>query len=227
MSFAIRLTELLRLQKRPVAVAFRDEAPAGMARIDEPAPSGCSYWKFAAGGHSFYTEAEDHFGCPVGSHTHGVDLPEEKAKELEGLIGTMVELEYLDPDEVAGIATRHDPFGVALYGPADEAEFEADVIVTCGNARQMMLLAEAAHAAGVATDASLVGRPTCAAIPAAMQSGHVAANLGCIGNRVYTELADDEMYFILPASRLEGVVEKLSIIVHANGELEKFHAARV
>lgn len=91
----------------------------------------------------------------------------------------------------------------------------------------MMLLAEAAHAAGILSEGSVVGRPTCAAIPAVMQSGHTATNLGCIGNRVYTEMADDELYFAFSGSNLDLVVDKLSTIVHANGELEKFHLARV
>ena len=109
MSAPPKLAELLDLDKQPVAIAFRDAAPAGMARVATAAPSGCTYWKDAASGHSFYTEASDHYGCPIGSHTHGIDLPDDHAKELEGLIGTMVDLSYLDPNEVAGIPRRPEP----------------------------------------------------------------------------------------------------------------------
>ena len=76
-------------------------------------------------------------------------------------------------------------------------------------------------------DSSMVGRPTCAAIPAVMQSGRTATNLGCIGNRVYTELPDDELYFAIAGLQLEPIVEKLVTITHANDELEKFHRGRV
>jgi uncharacterized protein (DUF169 family) len=72
----------------------------------------------------------------------------------------------------------------------------------------------------------MVGRPTCAAIPEVMKSGRTATNLGCIGNRVYTELPDDELYFAIPGPQLSGVLEKLEIIVRANCELEQFHMAR-
>ena len=222
-----RIEDLLELETRPVAVAFRDEAPEGMQRIEARAPSGCTYWKLAAEGRTFYTEAPDHYGCPVGSHTHGIDLPEETAKELQGLIGTMVDLEYLDMAEVQDIPRRKEPFGIAVYAPLSSAEFEPDVVLVSGNARQMMLLAEAAHAAGLASATSVVGRPTCAALPAVMQSGQVATNLGCIGNRVYTGLADDALYFAIAGPRLGAVVEKLSAIVHANRELEKFHRGRL
>ena len=73
----------------------------------------------------------------------------------------------------------------------------------------------------------MVGRPTCAALPAVMESGQVATNLGCIGNRVYTGLADDSLYFAIAGPRLGAVVEKLTTIVGANRELEKFHRGRL
>ncbi len=221
------LAELLDLGSQPVAVKFQDSPPSGVARVDKAAVSGCTYWDYASRGRTFYTEAEDHYGCPIGSHTHGIDLPEDKAKELEGLVGTMVELSYIDMDEVPSIPRRAEPFGVVVYAPLAETAFEPDVILVCGNAKKMMLLAEAAHAAGVACETSMAGRPTCAAIPAVMQSGRSATNLGCIGNRVYTGLGDDELYFAIAGSRLARIVEKLPVIVYANNELEKFHRARI
>ena len=107
----------------------------------------------------------------------------------------------------------------------DEAQ-PADVILVCGNARQLMLLQEAAQAAGVAATAPLMGRPTCAAVPLAMQSQHGVSSLGCIGNRVYTDLADDEFYYVLPGKHLAAVAGKLVMIVNANSKLEKYHRAR-
>jgi len=227
MTPAAQLVELLGLTRQPVAIAFLDSAPAAVPRIDTTAASGCTYWKYAAGGQVFYTEASDHYGCPVGSHTHGIDLPEDKAKELEGLLGTMVQLHYINMDEVPRIAQLDQPFGVAVYAPLAESPVEPDVVLVSGNARQMMLLAEAAHSAGVDCETDMMGRPTCAAIPAVMKSARSATNLGCIGNRVYTELKDDELYFVIPGSHVERVVEKLVVIARANDELEQFHRARI
>jgi uncharacterized protein (DUF169 family) len=227
MSKAAKLDELLELRDQTVAIAFLVSPPEGMERIDEVALAGCTYWKLAAEGRSFYTEASDHFGCPVGAYTHGIDLPEEQGKELEGLIGTMVDLKYLDPAEVAGIPKREDAFGVAVYAPSSTASFEPDVVLVSGNAKQMMLLAEAVQSAGIDCDASLVGRPTCAALAAVIQSGNSTANLGCIGNRVYTERRDDELYFVFSGSVVDRLVDKLGEIVHANQELEKYHSSRL
>jgi fumarate hydratase subunit alpha len=77
------MTELLHLASHPVAVTFTATAPAGVPRVAQAGPAGCAYWKQAAEGAVFYTEAADHYNCPVGSFTHGIALPPERARELE------------------------------------------------------------------------------------------------------------------------------------------------
>jgi uncharacterized protein (DUF169 family) len=226
-SQATPLQTLLGLTWPPVAVAFQPQAPAGIQRIGAAGPSGCTYWKLAAEGKTFYTEAGDHYNCPIGSFTHGIDLPPTQAKELEGLVGTMIGLEYIRQEEIPTIPQRHTPFGVALYAPLAEAPFTVDVVLVRGNAKQLMLIAEAASAAGLSGDAGLMGRPTCAMIPAAIQGAQVTTSLGCIGNRVYTGLADDEFYAAIPGPMLARLVDKLATMVTANRELESFHRARM
>jgi uncharacterized protein (DUF169 family) len=226
MNLAQQLQDLLQLRTAPVALAFQEAPPANLPRVAAAAPSGCTFWKLAAAGQAFYTEEPDHYNCPIGAYTHGVDLPPTQAKELQGVLETMFELSYLRPEEVPGIPRRGGKFGVALYAPLATAPFEPEVVLVCGNAKQIMLLTEAAQAAGVGAEAPLMGRPTCAAIPTVVQTQRSAASLGCIGNRVYTELADDELYFALPGKKLSAVVEKLATIVNANRELESYHRAR-
>jgi uncharacterized protein (DUF169 family) len=222
-----QLQELLGLRSAPVAIAFQEKPPANIPRVDAAAPSGCSYWKAAAEGRTFYTEAPDHFNCPIGSYTHGINLPAERAQELQTVLGTMFGLGYLRPEEVAGVPRRQGTFGVAIYAPLARAPFEPDVILLRGNARQMMLLSEAAQAAGVGGGSGMMGRPTCAAIPEATQNQHAVASLGCIGNRIYTGLAEDELYFVLPGKHLAAVAEKLATIVEANRQLESYHRTRM
>jgi uncharacterized protein (DUF169 family) len=223
MSTAHKLQTLLGLRRPPVAVTFRDTAPAGVPRVDSAGPSSCAYWKLAAESRAFYTEAPDHHNCPIGAYTHGIDPTPEVKKELEGVVSTMVTLGYLRAEEVPAIPRRDGAFGVAVYAPLGQGphDGEPDVVVIAGNARQVMLLAEAAGAAG------LMGRPTCAALPQAMKTGQGVASLGCVGNRVYTGLADDELYFVLPGSQVKAVTEKLATTVHANSELEKYHTNRL
>lgn len=223
---AKQLQDLLELKWPAISVTFRKEAPTGIPRISESAPSGCSYWKLAAEGQVFYTEASDHYGCPIGSYTHGVDLPPAQSKELEGMIETMVGLSYLKMEEVPGIPRREEPFGVAIYAPLAKAPIDPDVVIVRGNAKQMMLLSEAINAAGLSSGNGIMGRPTCAMIPAVMNTQQSAISLGCIGNRVYNELGDGEMYCAVAGNRLANLFDQFAKIAGANSELRQFHMER-
>lgn len=222
-----QLQALLRLELPPVAIAFRDKAPDGVSRIPSPAPAGCGYWKLAAEGKIFYTEAADHYTCPVGAHTHGIELPAAVAQELQGLIHTMVQMQYIRLDEIPSIPHRREPFRVAVYAPLSAMPCAPDVVLVRGTVKQMMLLAEAAQAAGIASGGATLGRPTCAILPQALQTGQAASSFGCIGNRVYTGLGDDEGYSAIPGPQVGEVVEKLAVMVEANRTLESFHRGRV
>jgi len=221
-----RLQQLLGLRCPPVALALRPAAPPGIQRVDHAAPSGCSYWRLAAEGRVFFTEASDHYHCPIGAHTHGVDLPAETARELEGLIGTMAQLQYIRMEEIPTIPQRHQPFGVAIYAPLTATPVDPDVVIVQGNPKQVMLLTEAVHAAGLHYDTAAQLRPTCAIVPTATEAGRASLSLGCIGNRVYTGLADNELYIAIPGARLNAILEKLEAIVAANRTLEEFHQQR-
>lgn len=221
-----RIAALLDLASPPVAVAFAATPPVGVPRVAKAGPAGCAYWKQAAEGAVFYTEAADHYNCPVGSYTHGVALPPLQAKELEGVVGTMVGLQYIRMEEVGALPRRAEPFRVAVYAPLAETPVPPDVVLVRGRARQIMLMAEAARAAGIAGDAAAMGRPACAMIPAVLGGPSGVTSLGCIGNRVYTGLGDDELYFTIPGAKIADVVERLETVVHANRELEKYHQGR-
>jgi len=224
-----RLEALLDLSVRPVAIAFLPEAPAGLARVTRPAPASCSYWRRAADGESFYTEAADHLGCAVGAHTHGVPADADQQAKLIELVHTMVGLEYLSMDEVPLIPHRQtaDRFGVVAYAPLDAATFTPDVVLVRGDVRQLMLLAEAAQAAGVGSGAPTLGRPTCAVLPQALHSARGSASFGCVGNRVYTGARESEGYYAIPGRALGAIEAKLAVVAHANAELAKFHQARM
>jgi uncharacterized protein (DUF169 family) len=227
MTIAAQLQQLLGLEWPAVAIGFTANPPAGLPHVTSAGPSSCTYWKRAAEGESFYTESEDHYNCPIGAYTHGVDLQAPQKEELQNVVGTMIHLGYLRAEEVPNIPRRSERFRIAAYAPLEKASFAPDIVLVRGNARQVMLLDEAAQAAGVGSTTALMGRPTCAALPAALDSQHGVASLGCIGNRVYTELEDDELYYALPGKHVAAVVEKLAVIVNANRELEKYHRARL
>jgi uncharacterized protein (DUF169 family) len=217
----------LGLTRDPVAIGFLPSPPPGLDRVSRPAPASCTYWRAASEGQAFYTTPDDHGNCAVGAYTHGVDMTPEQGKELEGLVGTMVGLKYIKMEEVPAIPRRTTPLQVAAYAPLRQATFPADVVVFRGNVRQMMVLSEAARGAGVFETSATMGRPACAMLPAAMASSGGVASVGCIGNRVYTGLGDDELYLAIPGSQLTAVLAQLQTTIAANDELEKFHQQRM
>ncbi|HMD38846.1 MAG TPA: DUF169 domain-containing protein [Candidatus Acidoferrum sp.] len=219
------LDRLLGLKHAAIAIAFLGEAPAGMSRVKKAGPAGCSYWKLATDGETFYTTGEDHQNCPVGAYTHGVKLGAEKSKELQGMIGQMISLNYLQEAEIPQIPHREQSLAYVAYSPLKKAPFEPQIVLIRGDAKHLMLLTEAMARAGVASEPMMM-RPTCAVLPQVLKSGHASHSLGCIGNRVYTGLGDDEFYCAIPAAKMGQVVAELENIVSANNALKEFHQAR-
>lgn len=220
-----RLSEMLNLARRPVAVTFRKIAPEGVPKFTGTEPSGCSFWRIAAEGRTFYTVPGDHYNCAIGSYTHNIPLPKERAQELDQTLSFMVELGYLKMKEVPWIPHLSQPPGVVIYAPLGDTPVDPDVVIFSGRPGRIMFLQEAAQRAGVGAPAPLFGRPTCMAIPAALASG-VVASTGCIGNRTYTDLGEDEMYVVVPGKDLVKIADEAQAIAAANTTLSEYHRGR-
>ena len=218
------LTTTLALTRRPVAIAFRESAPAGVAKLAGSQPSGCSFWRLAASGQVFYTVPSDHYNCPVGSYTHNIPLPKEREPELMNTLSLMVNVGYLKMEEVPGIPRLATTPAVTIYAPLAMTPVDPDAVLVSGTPARLMLLHEAATRAAK-TPLPLLGRPTCMAIPAALASG-VASSLGCIGNRVYTGIEDHEFYTVIAGKDLASVVAELDTIASANAALTDYHQGR-
>ena len=219
------LNQNLELSRRPVAINFFDAPPSGVPKFIGSAPSGCSYWKLAGNGQRFYTEPTDHFNCPIGGHTHAIQMPAERQKELMDTLTFMSDIGYVRMEEVGKIPTLPKQPNVIAYSPLGEAPANPDVVIFVGKPGKIMLLMEAAGRAGVASSIPSHGRPTCMAIPSALANG-ADSSTGCIGNRVYTEISDDDLYFAVRGSDLEKVAAELETIVNANNTLREYHQAR-
>jgi uncharacterized protein (DUF169 family) len=220
-----RIAGAVKLGRRPVAVAFLDAAPAGVARFDGTEPSGCSFWRLAAAGRVFYTVPENHFNCAVGAYTHNIALSPEREKETEQTLKMMFDLGYVKPEEVPQIPRLAKAPAAIVYAPLGAAPVTPDVVLFACKPSGAMLLNEAAGRAGVQSGAPALGRPTCMALPAALQHG-VILSLGCMGNRVYTGLGEDEMYFVVRGKDLAAVAEALATITSANAALNQYATGR-
>lgn len=218
----------LGLDGAAVAISFLQEPPAGVAPWDGgPVEAGCVFWQRARRGHTFYTVPAEHYNCAVGAHVHGISLPDGRADELTAAVELMAGAGYVDPAEVPSIPVVADAPRYIAYGPVATVPFDADVVVVAATPAKAMLLHEAALAAGVAPMAApATGRPGCAVLPVAMQSGQAALTLGCAGNRLSTGLRDEELYSAIPGPAWPAVVESLALIVQANAAMDEFYRQR-
>ena len=137
----------------------------------------------------------------------------------------MFHLGYVKPEEVPRIPRLPKGPKAILYSPIGEATNTPDVVLFAAKPAAAMLLQEAAGRAGAGSGVPAFGRPTCMALPAAMQHGTITS-LGCIGNRVYTGLGEDELYVVLRGKGLPAVVEALKTIGSANSALQNYAKAR-
>jgi len=220
-----RLTQSLALKHRPVAVTFVDTPPANVPAFTGQVPSGCTFWHLAAEGRVFFTSNADHYNCAVGCHTHNIPLPPERESELMATVGFMVDAGYIKMEEVPSIVRLPKTPRHVVYTPLAAAELAPDVVIIRGVPGKLMLLQEAAYRAGVKADSPLLARPTCMSIPSAMSGGFIVSS-GCIGNRVYTSLEDNELYVMIPGADLARVTEQLQTILAANATLSDYHSKR-
>jgi uncharacterized protein (DUF169 family) len=218
-----QFTDGIGLERRPVAIAFCETAPAGIEKFSGSEPAGCGFWRLAAGGRIFYTEAADHHHCAIGSYTHNLPAPD---KPLQETLELMAGIDYVRPEEVPGIARLPGTPVVILYAPLGRTPIPPDVVLFSGRPGRLMLLEEAALRAGVRIELPLLARPTCVAVPLAAGGSFVASS-GCIGNRVYTGIGEDELYVALPGPDLKRVAAEVATIAKANATLAEYHQARL
>lgn len=220
-----RISARVKLPRRAVAVGFLDAAPAGVERFEGTEPSGCSFWRLAAAGKSFYTVPENHFNCAVGAYTHNIPLAAAREKETEQTLKMMFDLGYVKPEEVPQIPRLAKTPAAIAYAPLGDAGFTPDAVLFACQPSAAMLLNEAAGRAGIGSGAPALGRPTCMALPAALGAGSLVS-LGCMGNRVYTGLGEDEMYFVVRGKDLAALADALEVIAGANNALQEYAQGR-
>jgi uncharacterized protein (DUF169 family) len=213
---------------KAIAIGFFDSPPPGVPRWEGGAvPAGCAFWKKALDGQTFYTLPADHYNCAVGSHTHKIPLPAERAHELNDTLGFMARSHYVAMEEVPGIPTLERSPGAVAYGPVEAAGFKTDLVLIATKPAQAMLIYEAALKAGAGSAlTNALGRPACAVLPLVMAGGQSSVSLGCKGNRTFTGLPDEEMYVAIPGDKWEAVLDKLAEAQQANATMEAYYCER-
>ena len=220
-----RISSAVESPRRAVAVAFLEAPPAGIGKFEGTEPSGCSFWRLAAAGQSFYTVPENHFNCAVGAYTHNISLSPAREKETEQTLKMMFDLGYVKPQEVPQIPRLPKAPRAIAYAPLGDATFAPDAVLFASKPAGAMLWHEAASRAGIGNGPPALGRPTCMALPASLQAGSILS-LGCVGNRVYTGLGEDELYFVVCGKDLARLADALEVITEANNALHDYAQGR-
>ncbi len=221
----LELCETLGFSKRPVAVAFRESPPAGVPKFAGAEPSGCSFWRLAAGGMTFYTVPDDHRHCAMGSHAHGFPQSAEAADEFEQTLSRLTSGGYIKMEEIPSTPRLNKAPNAVIYSPLGDTPTDPDLVIFVARPMQVMILQEAAMRAGIGLQPSLFGRPTCLSIPTALNEG-MATSAGCLGNRVYTELGEDELYVLVPGRALQKIADEIQAIEQSNSKILEYHQER-
>jgi len=219
------LTESLRLTQPPVAVSLLEEVPAGVEMWSGHSPAGCRFWQEAAT-RVFATEAGDHSLCSIGQYTHNLPMTAESQKDLGDALKVFSDLSYVRAEDIAMIPVLASKPGCVVYGPLSKIETSPDVVLLFVQAGQTLILSEASQQVEGGSPPAM-GRPACAIIPQARNSGRTALSLGCCGARAYLDvLTDDVAVYAVPGSVIDAFTARVAALSKANTILSKFHTIR-
>ena len=219
------LTDSLKLTQPPVAVCLTDALPPGVQSWSGHSPAGCRFWQEAAS-RVFATSAADHALCSIGQYTHNLEMTPAAGKELGDALKIFADLTYVREQDVPQIPVLASKPKYVIYGPLAEIPIEPDVVLLFVRADQTLILSEASQQLEGGQPPAM-GRPACAVIPQAKNSGRSALSLGCCGARAYLDiLPDDVAMYAIPGATVGAFAERIAALATANGILTKFHQLR-
>lgn len=219
------LTSALTLKQSPIAVSLVDAVPDGVPAWSGSVPAGCRFWQEAAS-RTFATSARHHDLCAIGIHTHNLEATDASQADLGTALKVFADLGYVRAEDIPQIPVLAKRPQFVVYGPLADSPIPPDVVLLFVDASQTLILSEASQQVeGGATPA--LGRPACAIVPQAVNSGRAALSLGCCGARAYLDvLTPDVALFAIPGAKLAAFTERVTALATANGILSKFHTLR-
>jgi len=219
------LTDSLQLSQPPVAIAFRDSIPEGVSAYRGSAPAGCRFWEEAAS-RVFATVPRDHELCAIGVYTHHLEGGAGVQTDLQDALKVFGDLGYVRPEDMAFIPVLERTPKVVVYGPLGSIPVPPDVVLLFVKADQTLILSEASQQLENGLPPAM-GRPACAIVPQALNSGRSALSLGCCGARAYLDaLTPDVALYAIPGSKLNAFTERVAALAKANAVLTTFHSLR-
>ena len=225
-TLAKTLTDSLHLNLPPVGISFTDALPAGVTPYAEVAPAGCRFWQEATQ-RVFATVPRDHELCAIGVYTHHLKSTGAVQTDLEDALKVFGDLGYVRPEDIPLIPVLKREAKVVVYGPLASIPIAPDLVLLFVRADQTLILSEASQQLENGLPPAM-GRPACAIVPQALNTGRTALSLGCCGARAYLDaLTPDRAVYAIPGSRLEAFTERVASVAKANAVLTRFHRLRL
>jgi uncharacterized protein (DUF169 family) len=222
---ASKLTDLLSLRQTPVAVSFAELPPENVKEYTGRVPAGCRFWQEAATS-SFVTTSADHQLCAIGMYTHNLESTPAQQTDLMSALKVFESLGYVRQEDLALIPVLQQKPKHVVYSPLTETSLPPDVVLLFVDSRQALILSEAAQQVEL-DNFPAMGRPACAVVPQAVNSGRAALSLGCCGARAYLDdFADDIAIFAIPGKKIDAYTRRVEALAQANAVLSKFHQTR-
>jgi len=219
------LTDALHLTQPPVAVCLSEKVPPGVEAWAGHSPAGCRFWQ-EAGARVFATSASDHSLCSIGLYTHNLEMSSAAATDLGDALKVFGDLTYVRAEDVPAIPVLASKPKYVIYGPLAQIPVDPDVVLLFVRPDQTLIVSEASQQSEGGLPPAM-GRPACAVIPQAKNSGRSALSLGCCGARAYLDvLNDDVALYAVPATAIEAFTERVVALAKANGILSRFHQLR-
>jgi uncharacterized protein (DUF169 family) len=219
------LTRSLSLTQPPVAICLTGELPQGVESWSGGSPAGCRFWQEAAT-RVFATQAADHNLCSIGLYTHNLEISPAAMTDLQDALKVFGGLTYVREEDVAAIPVLASKPKYVVYGPLSRIPVDPDVVLLFVRADQTLVLSEASQQIEGGLPPAM-GRPACAVVPQARNSGRSALSLGCCGARAYLDvLTPDIALYAIPGSSISAFAERIEALAHANTVLTRFHQIR-
>jgi uncharacterized protein (DUF169 family) len=224
-SIAQTLADSLQLSQPPIAVCFADSVPPGVKTFSGAVPAGCRFWQEAAAG-VFSTQMQQHDLCSIGIYTHNLEMSPGTETDLGDALKVFGDLGYVRPEDIPLIPVLKQKTRVIVYGPLAEVPLAPDVVLLFVKADQTLILSEASQQMENGLPPAM-GRPACAVVPQAFNTGRTALSLGCCGARAYLDVLTPEIaLYAVPGAKIGEFTERVAALAKANGVLTQFHALR-
>ncbi len=219
------LRETVGISRRPVAVTFLASPPLGVPKFAGKAPSGCSFFGIASGGITFYTVPADHYNCSVGCYSCNLPLPPGHAEEMEKSLHTLSDSGSIRLDDIRSVPRTAENPQVVVYSPLGDTPVEPDIAVLIVRPMQAMFLQEAASRRRIKLKVAPFGKPTCMLFHNVLKETAITS-AGCMGNRVYNALDEDQFYMLIPGKLLPKITDEIQLIATANTKLTEYYLHR-